>query len=64
MNVGEYNTLDLVKDNTKKKNNQSFYFFVPSSLKCKRKGIMYYSCPGAIEILATRWQQCICKVLD
>ena len=39
-------------------------FFVPSSLKCKRKAIMYYSSPGAIYILATRWQQCMCKVLD
>ena len=57
MNVGEYNTLDLVKDN-------AMYFFVPSSLKCKRKAIMYYSSPGTIKILVTRWQQCMCKVLD
>jgi hypothetical protein len=48
-NIGDYNTIDLVKDNT----NKSQPFFcknkcVPSSLKCKRKAIMYYSSPGAI----------------
>ena len=54
INVGEYNTLDQVKDNT---NNKTcvFNFFSSSSLKCKRKAIMYYS---------TRWQQCMCTVLD
>ena len=63
INVGEYNTLDLVKDNTIKKK-RVFVVVVSSSLKCKRKAIMYYSSPGAISILATRWQQCMCKVLD
>jgi hypothetical protein len=43
MNVGEYNTLDLIKDNTKEK---PCVFFVPLSLKCKRKTITYYSKPG------------------
>ena len=63
-NVGEYNTLDLVKYNTKKKQPFFWIFFVPSSLKCKRKAILYFSSPGAIYILPTRWQQCMCKVLD
>ena len=62
-NVGERNTIDLVKDNTKKKTTFLLYFFVPS-LKCKRKAIMYYSSPGAIYILTTRNQQCMCKVLN
>ena len=44
-NVGEYNTLDLVKHNTKKK---KMFLFVPSSLKSKRKAIMYYSSTGVI----------------
>jgi hypothetical protein len=66
MNVGEYNTLDLVKDNTKKKKGFKIVVVVaaPSSLKCKRKVMMYYSSPVAIEILDTRWQQGMCKVLD
>jgi hypothetical protein len=42
----EYNTLDLVKDNTKTK--QKFLVFLPSPLKCKREAIMYYSSPGAL----------------
>jgi hypothetical protein len=45
MNVGEYTTLDMVKDKTRKKNNSFFVFFVPSSLRCKRKAIMYYYSP-------------------
>jgi hypothetical protein len=39
-NVGEYNTIDLVKDNTKK------IYFVPSFEM--QEAIMYYSSPGAI----------------
>jgi hypothetical protein len=49
-NVGEYNTLDLVKDDITNKK-VFFSIFVPS-LKCNRKAIMYYSSPGAISILA------------
>ena len=63
-NVGKNNTINMVKDNTKKKPTVLLYFFDPSSFKCKRKSKMYYSSPGAIYILATRWQQCMCKVLD
>jgi hypothetical protein len=48
MNIGEYNTIVLVQDNSKKKTTILLYFFIPSSLKCKRKAIMYYSSPGAI----------------
>jgi hypothetical protein len=43
VNVREYNTIDLVKDDTKKKTTLLFELFVPSSLKCK--AIMYYSQP-------------------
>ena len=64
INVGECNTLDLVKENTKKKQPFFCIFLVPSSLKCKRKVKMYYSSPDASSMLATRWQQCMCKVLD
>jgi hypothetical protein len=46
-NVGEYNTIGLVKDNTKKKTTVLLYFLT-SSLKCKRKAITYYSSKGAI----------------
>jgi hypothetical protein len=49
MYIVEYNTVDLVKDNTKKTTTVLLYFFfVPSSLKCKRKAKIYYSSPGAI----------------
>jgi hypothetical protein len=60
----ENNTLDLVKDNTKKKQHSFLFFVVPSSLKFKRKAIMYYSSPDVISILATRWQQSMCNLLD
>jgi hypothetical protein len=38
MNVGEYNTKDLVKDNTKKKNNVILYFFCTIIFKMQEKG--------------------------
>ena len=48
MNVGDYNTLDLVMER-KKENMMNIYIFLTNtSLKCKRKAIMYYSSPGAI----------------
>jgi hypothetical protein len=40
---GEYNTVDLVKDNTNTKPTVVLYYF-----KCKRKAITYYSSPAAI----------------
>ena len=46
-NVGEYNTLDLIKDNTKKKTTVFCIFLVPS-LKSKRNAIKYYSIAVAI----------------
>jgi hypothetical protein len=36
-NVGEYNTIAMVKDNTKKEKKTFCILFVPSSLKCKIK---------------------------
>lgn len=37
LNVGENNTIDLLEENTKKKNNRFLWgFFLPPSLKCNR----------------------------
>ena len=61
MNVGEYNTLDLVKENTNKKH--AFFVFVLyyHLLNASESHNILFQ-PGAI--LATRFQQCMCKMLD
>jgi hypothetical protein len=62
LNVGEYNTIDMVEENTTTKNNQCF--FKPASLKCKRKVSFIAITLVAFLIVSTRWQQCMCKVSD
>ena len=59
MNVGEYNIIDLVEENTNK--TPTSVFLLPS-LKCKGKVTVIAITLVVIPIVSTRWQQFMCKV--
>jgi hypothetical protein len=61
LNVGEYNTIDLVEESKKRKTNG---LFLPPSLKCKKKVIVLAITLVVIPIESRRWQRCIGKVSD
>jgi hypothetical protein len=48
MNVGEYNTFDLVKENTKKKTTVKRKNVYTIVFESQEKDHMYYSSPGTI----------------
>ena len=58
LNVGEYKTIDLVEENTKKKYNR---FFSITIFEMQEKGPITLV---VIPMVSTQWQQCMCKVSD